>query len=223
MSSDIVGIIGPGGEGGTFLDWTLHYLAGDSFMKYIHVDRFTHEVISVIHHHILKNPITIQGNAHKHKKAHPTEPIVQQCVDLYETIKDPRIKLLTMYIVASQESYDLGGSYLDFVHRIVNTTTGMKIIQFYHPDEMSDKLVQRIYSKIPDNTENFADIESSVRASCSETGKIINNPNVYSLNIETMFSDLDTEIHKIFAWLNLPIDESRYTAWLPVYREWQNA
>lgn len=223
MTSEIVGIIGPGGEGGTFLDWTLHYLAGDYHMKYILVDRYSHRVLCIVYRPLVNNPITNQGNAHRHEKAHPTEPLIQECVDLYHTIKEPKFKLLTMYIVPSGESFDNGSSYSDVVNRIVDTTTGMKIIQFYHPDIMSDKLAQRIYKHIPEADTTLDDIKSRVMAACGQSNKIINSPDVYSLNIETMFYDLDNEIHKIFSWLDIPIKESKYADWLPIYKQWQQA
>lgn len=223
MSSDIVGIIGPGGEGGTFLDWTLHYLAGQTYMRYIIVDRISNKIINSAAQLISTNPITSSGNAHKHKKTHPTEALVKPCIDLYRKVTDSKIKLLTMYIVASSESYANGESYSELARRICRQNAEMPIIHFYHPDNMSDKLAHRIHLHIPELSQTITEIKNSVLASCNEPDKIIIDPNVYPLNIETMFSDLDTEIHKIFAWLNLPIDEARYTAWLPVYRAWQQA
>ena len=225
MSGNIVAIIGPGGEGGTFLDWTLHYLAGDRFVKFVLVDRITNTVNKIYPYPVIQNPITPKGNAHAHKKTHPTESTVQQCVDLLKTVTDPRVKLHTMYIVASVESYNGGRTYQQVVERVIanSNSTELKFIHMHHPDTMLEELVHRVHTKVPDNTETLEDIRSRVSVACDEENKIIVDDNVYSLNIKDMFYTLDIEIHKILAWLNLPIEEPRYDKWLDVYKQWQVA
>lgn len=220
---DIVGIIGPGGEGGTFLDWTLHYLSGDRFFKYVLVDRSTNIIKKLYPHPVLHDPITPTGNAHNHHKTHPTESTIQECVELYKTVSDPRIKLHTMYIVATEESYSSNRTYQQLAEQTIINSTGLKFIYMVHPDEMLEDLVQRIYTKIPDHTESIEDIRSRVALACNDTCKGIDNPIVYSLDIKDMFYNLDVEVHKILAWLNLPIEEARYDNWLVVYKKWQLA
>jgi hypothetical protein len=217
--ADIVGIIGPGGEGGTFLDWSLHYLVGNKSTRMVLVDRIKNTVHGTIINHICDNPITISGNAHKHKKTHPTDSTIQQCVDLLQTVDDS--KIYTMYIVPSDDSYNKLQSYKNFVNYSITKYTGLKFINMYYPDEPLEDLIQRIYTKVPDNKESLEDIRDRIKISCNEPNKIIDDPNVYSLNIKDMFYNLDTEIHKILAWLNLSMEDEKYKSWLTIYKEWQ--
>jgi hypothetical protein len=43
----------------------------------------------------------------------------------------------------------------------------------------------------------------------------------YRLSIKDIFYHLDTEIHNVMSWLNLPIDKSRLKNWKDVYKQWQ--
>ena len=223
MSSKIVGIIGPGGEGGTFLDWSLHYLTGDPYVKYVLVDRLENEVLGIRKHYVLFNPITHEGTSHKHCKAHPTEPLIQSCIEMYQTVDDPNINIHTLYIVPSTESYANGRSYTTFVKQVADTYTEIKLIQFHYPNIFLEDLAVRIKTKMPNNNERIEDIRARVTIESNTDNKIIDNPNVYSLDIADMFYNLDTLIHEIFNWLSLTIKEEKYDNWLAVYKEWQLA
>ena len=218
----IVGIIGPGGEGGTFLDWSLHYLLGDTINNIILVDRDKDTITGIIKSIIPVNPITKKGNAHTHLKTHPTEATMQKCVNLLKTLNFDN-KLHTMYVVPTQNSYDRLKSYQLIVKDIVSTVVNLKFIQMYYPNNLLEDLIHRMHTKIPKSNQNIDDIRSRVLSEANYTNKIIDDPNVYSLNINDMFYNLDTEIHKIFSWLNLSIQENKYDDWLVVYKEWQLA
>jgi len=220
--SDIVGIIGPGGEGGTFLDWSLHYLLGDTIINIIMVDRSKDIITGTIKSTVQLNPITKKGNAHKHLKTHPTEATIQECVNLFKTLNFNN-KLHTMYVVPTQNAYDRLKSYRFIVKDIVTTVDNLKFIQMYYPDNLLEDLIHRIHTKIPEPNQNIDYIRSRVLCESNYTNKIIDDPNVYSLNINHMFYNLDTEIHKIFSWLNFSIKQDRYDNWLNVYKQWQLA
>lgn len=218
----IVGIIGPGGEGGTFLDWSLNYLVGNQIIDVIQVDRFKDTIINTFKHPIIPNPVTKEGNAHIHKKTHPTEATIQECVNLFKTLNCNN-KLHTMYIVPTQHAYDRLKSYQLIVTYIVSTVTDSKFIHMYYPDNLLEDLIHRIHTKIPESTENISDIRSRVLCEANYKNKIIDDPNVYSLNINDMFYNLDAEIYKIFSWLDAPMQENKYNKWLVAYKEWQLA
>ena len=76
---------------------------------------------------------------------------------------------------------------------------------------------------MPNNNERIEDIRARVTIESNTDNKIIDNPNVYSLDIADMFYNLDTLIHEIFNWLSLTIKEEKYDNWLAVYKEWQLA
>jgi hypothetical protein len=219
--TDIVGIIGPGGEGGTFLDWSLHYLIENKSTKLVLVDRIKNTVHGTIDNHICDNPITITGNAHKHKKTHPTDTTIQQCIELLK--KADGSKIYTMYIVPSNESYNKLQTYKNFVNHSIATYADLKFIQLYYTPEIIEDLIHRVSTKIPEKNESMQDIQARVKQASTDTTKIIDDTNVYSLSIKDMFYNLDTEIHKILSWLNLTVNNDRYDSWLAVYREWQQA
>jgi hypothetical protein len=220
--ADIVGIIGPGGEGGTFLDWSLNYLVGNKILNVITVDRINNIIRGNYKCTILPNPITKEGNAHNHKKTHPTEATLQDCVNLLKTL-DSDNKIHTLYAVPVAITYTKFNSFSLFIKHTVSTVTGLKFIQMYYPSDSTEDLVYRIYNKIPQCNETIDKIRSRVLAESNSTDKIVDDPNVYSLNINNMFYNLDTEIHKIFSWLNLDIQEKRYNVWISVYKKWQLA
>jgi hypothetical protein len=221
--ADVVLIIGPGGEGGTFLDWSLHYLIGDTSTKLVLVDRLKHSVHGLLNYRIPNNPITIQGNAHKHKKTHPTEVILQQCVDLLHEVDDENIKIHTMYCVPSDSSYRQFHSYQNFVKHAITTFTNLKFIQLYHSPDIIEELVHRTHTKISDNVELVDDIRSRITVACNDTNTVMSDANVYSLSIKDMFYNLEVEIYNILSWLNITLQKEKYESWLSVYKEWQAA
>ena len=233
--ADIVGIIGPGGEGGTFLDWSLHYLTGDTHVKLVTVDRIKNSIHGSYNYRIPDNPLTIIGNAHKHKKTHPNESItqIQGCVDLLKTIDSADFKLHTLYIVPSSKAYNEFHTYQNFVKHAIASLHGIKLIQTYHTIDIVEDLTNRIHTKTSSieeqrRTSNYTDrkiddIRAMVTFSCNDVNTIETDTDVYSLSIKDMFYHLDTEIHKILSWLNLTVNNDRYDSWLAVYREWQQA
>lgn len=219
----VVAIIGPGGEGGTFFDWSLHFLVGDEYVKYVLLDRYYKLAPTIRKMCILSNPIKYDGTSHQHHKSHPTEQLVQTCIDEYSRVNDPMINIHSMYIVPSSESYINDRTYTDVVRDIAKTHQDMKLIHFVHPDVFLEDLAQRILTKVPDTTAGIDDIRDRVNAQCLEPNKLIHADNVYPLRIDDMFYNLDSEIHKIFDWLGLTIKQEKYAAWLVVYKKWQLA
>jgi hypothetical protein len=220
---DIVGIIGPGGEGGTFLDWTLHYLAGDAYVKYIHLDRVNKVVLGLGDQRVVSNPIKHDGTAHNHYKAHPTEQLIGLCVSEYLKINNPTSSLHTMYVVPSIESYENGRSYTDIARGISASHPEIRLIHFVHSELVLEELAQRIKTRISNNTEDIEDIRDRVRANCDDNNKVIHSPDVYALSMASMFYNLDTEIHNIFRWLKLSIKQDKYEKWVAIYEQWQRA
>lgn len=228
----IVGIIGTGGAGGTLLDWTLHYLAGDSFYTYVGIDRIKDSIFGVFESRLLANPLTKVGNAHSHRKTHPTDTTLLGTIDLLKAQGSTRKKLYhktyesslhSMYIVPSKDTFTRFESHVDFIKHTVSTFTDLTYVQMYYPDEFMEDIVDRIHTKIPGNTESIEHIRNVVQYECNNKDKIIVSPIVYPLNIKDIYYNLDVEIHKIFVWLNLKIDPKRYNNWITVYKEWQVA
>lgn len=219
----VVATIGPGGEGGTFLDWSMHFLVGDEYVKYVLLDRNYKMAPQIRKMQILSDPIKYDGTSHHHHKAHPTEQLIRVCLDEYARINDPAINIHSMYIVPSSESYVNDRTYTDVVRDISQTYQDMKLIHFIHPDTFLEDLAQRMLTRIPDVTTSIEDIRDRVNAQCLEPNKLVDSDNIYPLRIDDMFYRLDVEIHRIFQWLNLSLKQDKYQDWLVVYKQWQLA
>ena len=222
---DIIGIIGPGGSGGTFLDWTLHYLAGDINLTYVLFHR-KHKIFQkVLTQKIVENPIRSDGNSHLHQKTHPTEEVIKICIDNLRANTDENINVYSMFIAPDSESYSNTRSYTTIVKDIAEKHTEMKLIHFIYSEKSIEDLAQRMLTKIPNlmPKEDFNSLRTKILNESLKANKIINMANIYPLNIDTMFYNLDSEIRKIFNWLSLPINEERYNSWLDVYKQWQLA
>ena len=217
----IVGLIGPGGEGGTFLDWTLHYLVGDKYVKVVSVNRITKTLTGIFKLDIVLNPIKPDGTAHNHYKAHPTEYLIQLCIDNFNLIDDTEINIHSMYIVPSADSYANGRSYTDIVRDTADRYKEIKLIHFIYPDKNIEDLAKRML-KIPNYSEDINSTRRRINAARVDN-KIVDRSNVYSLTIDNMFYNLESEIYKIFNWLELSIKDENYNSWLAVYKQWQLA
>lgn len=218
----IVGIFGPGGEGGTFLDWSLHYLVGDRYVKWIELDRTTKTFLKISNRVLLKNPIKPDGTAHYHRKTHPTEELIQKCVDELNLIHDENINMHTMYIVSGRASYE-GRSYTKIINDIAETYTELKLIHFIFPDKFNEDLAHRMYTKSPNQILSIDHIRNKVKKESLNDNKIVDKLNVYPLLMNKMFYNLDSEIYKIFDWLSLSVNDDKYNSWLEVYKQWQLA
>jgi hypothetical protein len=227
MVDNIVGIIGPGGSGGHFLDWTLHYLIGHVNAKYVWVDRQQTLFRQVLEQKIKHNPLKNDGTAHLHLTTHPTEELIQICMDQFRLMSDENITIRTMFIAPEKSSFHSRRSYTSIVKDITEKYTEIKFIHFIYPDKSLEDFAQRMYTKVPKSmhTANISinSTRTFVKIGSYDPNKIINRPNIYPLNIDTMFFNLDSEIRKIFDWLELTINEERYNHWIEVYKQWQLA
>jgi len=217
-----VGIFGPGGEGGTFLDWSIHYLAGDKYVKWLELDRSTKTFLKVSNKVLLQNPIKLDGTSHYHRKTHPTEELIQKCIDEFNLIVDDNINVHTMNIVPGWASYQ-GRSYTKIAMDIAETYNELKLIHFIFPDKFNEDLAQRMYTKIPNQILSIDHIRNNVKKESINDNKVVNKSNVYPLKIDEMFYNLDSEIYQIFDWLSLSIKSDKYNSWLEVYKQWQLA
>ena len=223
----IVGIIGIGGEGGTFLDWSIHYLVGDIYLKVIRLHRMTNTVFNVNLEPFLltDNPLKSDGTAHLHLKTHPaTIPSTIECTRLFEEYTLPTISVYTMYIVPSAEGYGNLG-YSAFTKELVNKLPNVKFIQCYPTDEIVMDLAERSVTKVSQQILTKEEIILRSQMLCKDVENDLKKFTTlyYRLSIKDIYYHLDSEIHNIMSWLNLAIDESRLKNWKNVYKQWQLA
>ena len=94
----MIGILGPGGCGGTFLDWTLHFLSGNKQSLVIDFDNGQPGHRQFQTQTITSTPLT-SINSHQHKKNHPNDFTVDECIQLLN--QDQLHVLKTFYYVDS--------------------------------------------------------------------------------------------------------------------------
>ena len=223
----IVGIIGIGGEGGTFLDWSIHYLVGDTHFKVIMLHRIANTIINSTLRPfvVVDNPLKDNGTAHQHLKTHPADiASTVECARLLEKITLPTVSVHTMYIVPSDKGYgNLGHS--DFTRELVNKLPNTKFIQCYPTNEIVMDLAERVLAKVKHNSLTKEEIILRSHMLSKDVERDSTNLPIlyYRLSIKDIYYHLDTEIHNVMAWLNLSIDESRLKNWKDVYKQWQLA
>lgn len=215
----IVGIVGPGGAGGTFLDWSLHYLSGNKDVIFVLVDRGDDAIINPrLTYPVINNPLQQNGTAHNHKKTHPTFESIGKCVECYNKMVDSGANLYSMYIVPKLPNQSLDTTLfgdVKFVTYVIEESNKYQLIDrqydkiFNHPTDAIAALV------LGPNTRKK--IFSALDLSFSNG--IIHNS--YSLTFDDMLHRLDNHIRAIFKFISVDIVEDKYEHWLSVYKQWQ--
>ena len=83
----IVGILGPGGCGGTFLDWSIQFLSGSTENLVVIPDRNNREIFQQTYiQSISANPLK-GATAHGYKKTHPSDKLLPIVIDIFLTSK----------------------------------------------------------------------------------------------------------------------------------------
>ena len=147
-SKNIVGVLGFGGDGGTFIDWSMHYLTGQTQHYHIQVDRGTlntnrslvcnRKIIDLI-----DSPVTKLGNAHLHQKTHPT---IASTPDVIKELSNVESALHTFYTVA--------GKHDNIRHRLANSKfNGLSLINSNYTTFVNDyKDVKFIRTMLDENS-----------------------------------------------------------------------
>lgn len=236
----ITGILGCGGCGGTFLDWTLHFLSGNQTnwvaLPLHQKNRSTATPLQ--QQTIVNNPLQYH-TAHAHLRTHPNNISLPIVIDLFRHKSD--FPMHSFY-------------YADEMTEDQTTTTHNDIIKLY-PDlqfityQYKDSDIHAIFWLQHEKMAGWAHRYDSVMigdtsAKISDCAvwdqremlsmhypecirgqtvneKIVNHSNNYILNFSDFFVDFPSKIDEIFYFLNLKIDITRYHTWLAIYQKWQ--
>jgi hypothetical protein len=231
----IIGILGSGGCGGTFLDWSLHFLAGDRQSYAIRVDQHDRSrVVAEGYFDLTLDPIT-GTTAHRHRKTHPNNGSLQKVIDIFTAL--PPERLYSFYYVDSMSADQTQTTHNQIIegHPDVNF-----ICYTYSPDDI-DKIFCLQVEKIPQYLENmlsdWLQINPDMPAwdqreqlslyypKCIQ-GQTINeminaHPNCFALSFTDMLEHLDRKILEIFDRYKITMDQDRWIAWLGVYQLWK--
>jgi len=225
----IVGILGPGGCGGTFLDWSIQFLSGSTENLVVVPDRPNRGIFQQTHIQSISNNPLKGATAHGYKKTHPNIDLLPIVIDIFLTSK---YLLNTFYYVddATQINYN----------NIIKTYPTVKFISYNFSQNHVDLIFYLQYEKIDNVVRSFNTLvgNSSLNLSTGELreilslfypgcikGQMLNETledadNLYKIDFDSVWSNLDIVMFDIFEFLGLSIDKSRYPEWINVYHKW---
>lgn len=239
--SKIFAIITDPGKGGTFLNWSLHFLAGHR--KYF----------SASNKQWVKIPASpLQQNLNAHNFT-PNQPInTQQYFLLTQSLQEPTSQFHSIYFHnfdPRQTTDNDMFNAVDHVHNISQKTIlvynakrnclydqkyqgRVLMSEFENWDQQHEHFVNSFFSKdsqiwkdqnlneIWDKREFLAlNLRPFESQSISQYFKP--TMNYYSLDAEDLWTCFDETVKDLFAWLEIDIVEHRYKKWIKIYQEWK--
>lgn len=254
-SKCIVGILGFSGEGGTFIDWSLHYLTGRTEHHQILINRnkliiddklLLNRIVCTL----CNNPLSTIGNAHEHRKTHPTLTTTPDVISEFEKLESG---LHTFYTSPSRQDYHflreedknvgaleiidsnynvLNETYknIKFIRVILDKNSGLEyseryITNFLRVPDSANKLTFLVSLKTMPDKRNY--ILDAVHKFCQ--GRVRNwskklfteYDNQYILTFSDVFYNLEDKIKDIICWTGQRVDSDRLEKWQLIYAEWQ--
>jgi len=227
----IVGILGPGGCGGTFLDWSLHYLNGDITHWVAEYDPPNRSKISrLTEHTVPKNPL-LESTAHGHVRTHPDNESLSVVLDTFETL--PKDYLHTFYYVDDMTAMQSSTTY----NSIIDDNKNILFLTYNFSDSDIDKIFCFQYEKIPlcvsgfkkaiqsDSVWEKRELLSLYYPDCIR-GQTVNetrmpHQNSFLIEFDEFLNSGPSVIKHTFNFLNMKLDEERFAHWTTIYHEWK--
>jgi hypothetical protein len=234
----IVGILGPGGCGGTFLDWSLQYLSGQQSSWFVKFDPTGSKIVSQSCVNVLDNPL-LKNTAHAHLKTHPNNRSIDTVINIFKS--QPSFNLHSFYYV---DSIDEGRKQTTH-NQIISKHSDIKFITYNFTDTDIDIIFCLQYEKIFGQKNRIENLKiSNMTQSISElpiwekrellslyypdsirgqtvAEKINPTSNLYQLDFVDMIENLDLTINKIFQYFDISVHEERWKRWQEVYTVWK--
>jgi len=229
----IVGILGPGGCGGTFLDWSIQFLFGSKENLLVNCDTQNRGIVGYSQVQCITDAPLIGSTAHTHQKTHPNNNSLPVVMDIFSASEYP---LNTFYYVDDMLPDQTHTNY----NNIIKTYPTVKFVSYNFSYKHIESIFCLQYEKIDGakrrfdtqvgktlsnlSTGELREILSLFYPKCIK-GQILNEQldkadNLYIINYDDIWTNLDTIIFDIFKFLELAIDNSRYTQWVQVYHTW---
>lgn len=225
----IIGILGPGGCGGTFLDWSIQYLSGQEKNLVVCLDAERNNVKCVLPQPVVTNPLT-GATAHIYQKTHPNSQSLSNIIEIFSASD---YLLNTFYYTENKPSSETHTTY----NNIVKTYPTIKFISYNftlaHIDlifclqcEKINGVEQKLIGPLTGDQDHREILEKVGLAYPSRikmqttNEQLVDSKNLYLINFDDVWSRLDTIIFDIFNFLELTINQTRYLQWINVYRIW---
>lgn len=235
----IVGILGSGGCGGTFLDWSLHYLRGDTHTWVVpcnHTNRsiyYNPQQFEIIH-----NPLK-GTTAHNHQRAHPNNESLNPVIDIFKSL--PADQLYTFYYVDSMLPTQTSTTH----NSIIESYKDLFFITYNFSKMDVDTIFCLQLEKIPISFRQMISELSTPGRNIFELpvwdlrellslyypktiqGQTVNeiiceHPNNFQLDFEIVMNSLDINIKHLLDFLKIKIDNSRWQSWCSIYNLWKH-
>ena len=236
----IVGILGPGGCGGTFLDWTLQYLSGQTHTWHIFCDYRTEQsrIIDQECVPLVDNPI--QGRtAHGHKKTHPDDLCIDPVIECFK--QHTEFALNSFYFV---DQFKSGKTQTEY-NQLIAAHHDIKFITYKFTEADIDTVFCFQYEKtsveksnidkklMPHSGVPFGQLPIwdqrellSLYYPLSIRGQILSETiapytNNFCLDFKVAIECVDVVINDLFQYLGISICKERWWQWKKIYNDWK--
>ena len=234
----IVGILGSGGCGGTFLDWSLHYLSGNVENLVINLDKRMRTIITDQTIQAISNNPLHNKTAHGHKKTHPNNGSLKEIINRFR--QNSEYNLHTFYYVDSMLPEQTATTH----NTIVKDYTDIHFIDYTFEEADVNIIFCLQYEKIKKLIFNFTDAilqktgkhvtdlplwdqrellslyyPNCIRGQTLKEKKYIST-NRFLLNFNDAFFNLPELMPCIFKFINKTINESKWNSWITIYKKW---
>lgn len=242
----IVGILGSSGCGGTFLDWTIHYLAGRTQHWTMRCDLNRRDPNPAFlassnvwadfarNNPVPDNPLQ-EKTAHAHAKTHPTQYTLPRVLEAFAQHNPDSLQ--TFYYFDNLDA----NQPITVHNQIIEQYPAVKFIPYTYTDHSVDIVFCMQLEKLPAMAAMYAqglqdrmpDLEPwtlreilslsypGIIAGQTIAEEIHQHTNSYSLLFDDFFYCLPDRVTQIFDFLNLDIDPARYASWLTIYQQYQ--
>jgi hypothetical protein len=241
---NVIGILGAGADGGTFLEWSMLYLSGTTQYYCIPVDRREDLINEPALLTLLNNPISNIGNAHNHEKTHPTLSLISGVIDKF---KELDANLHVFYAcnktIGKGQDYSITESGIEF-DRIVRNNPDVNFIYITIERafllEFFDRYINKVLPvHVAPVRRNLTYLTLTSRRDKRmfalermlpkfngflaelELLPVPQYANCYSISASKIYYALNNDIDKIFKQFNL--DMTNRDSWQAVYQQWQVA
>lgn len=232
----IVGILGSGGCGGTFLNWSIQYLAGKTTHLVIPVKDGNKSFFSTPYEQAVPDNPLIGTTAHKFSKTHPNEISLPAILGYFNK---PDYDLYTFYyndsLTTNQQHTNHNQIISDHSHISFITytykPTDIHTIFWLQYDKIN--LTREIFNNIKVNNIELSNYDVWVRREIlslnypdtikqQTTNEIIlPYANSFQLDFTEFLNNLPEKIIEVFKFLNLTVTDSRWNNWNTIYTKWQ--
>lgn len=232
----IIAIVTDGGSGGTFLNWSLHFLSG-------HTEYFYTETNSWID--IVDNPLTSKNshgfipNQLNRIKNYSTNTLNNQI----STLQKKHTETFHSLYFHETEDPTLDNAAIDTINKL-NTKT--ILLRSYHYPLYHEKYTSRGYTALSDdgafdefcnryfkdsleifqgaNLTNIWDKREFIALNFDtfRPRNTIRDPECYYyLDALELWTNFDTSIKQLFDYLNINLDTNRFNHWRNIYHNWK--